>query len=100
MEGKERHVEQPEQLEGDVGLGPRLRQRIGAVMPGPQEGLAPEGIATRPAERMPVADRKARMVFKALAVDDPILVVPAERERAFGILAAKGDRRACIEEFG
>jgi len=100
LEGEEGHVKQAEQLEGDVGLGPCLRHRIGAVMPGPHERLAAEGIAARPAEGVPVADRKAQVILEPAAMDEAILVVPAEGGRLSGILAGEGDRHACLEEFG
>ena len=100
VEGEERHIEQAEQLEGDVGLGARLRHRIRAMVPGPQESLATEGIAAGPAERMPVADGEAQMILEPPSAHDAILVVPSERERAFCVLAAIGDRRGRVEELG
>jgi hypothetical protein len=100
VEGEEGHIEQAEQLEGDVGLGPRQRHRIRAMMPGSQECLAAKGIATGPTERMPVADRDTQVILEPPSAHDAILVVPAERERAFGVLAAIGDRRTRPEEFG
>ncbi len=100
VEGEIGHVEQAEQLEGDVGLGARLFHRIRAVVPGPQERLAAEGITARPAQRMPVAGRKAQMILEPAAVDDAVLVVPAEGKRTGCILAAEGDRCVCIEESG
>ncbi|MHC2739437.1 hypothetical protein ACVMFA_005214 [Bradyrhizobium liaoningense] len=99
MEGEERHVEQAEQLEGDVSLGACHLHRVGAVVPGPQERLATEGIAARPAEGMPIADCKAQMILEPAAVHEPVLVVPTEGGRACGIPAGKGDGCACIEEL-
>jgi hypothetical protein len=48
---------------------------------------------------MPVADRKAQMILEPAAMDEAVLVVPAEGGRVSRILAGEGDRRACIEEF-
>src|SRR6185295_6704804 len=100
MEGEEGHIEQAEQLEGGIGLGPRQRHRIRAMVPGPQECLAAERIAAGPAERMPVADRETQVILEPPSAHDTILVVPAERQWVLGVLAAIGERRARPEEFG
>ena len=68
------------------------------MMPGPQECLAAEGIAAGPAERMPVAEGETQVILESPSAHDAILVVPAERERAFGVLAAIGYRRGRFEE--
>ena len=81
VEGVERNVEQAEQVEGDFGLGPGHRHRIGATHPRAQEGFAAEGIVAWPAERVPVADGEAQVVFHAPAGDDAVLVVIMIGER-------------------
>ena len=99
VEGEEGDIEQAEQLEGDIGLGPRQLHRIRAMVPGPQECLAAEGIAAGPAERMPVAGGKTEVILEPLAVNHAIPVVPAEGEGGLGVLAAIGHRRDRSEEF-
>ena len=59
-----------------------------------------EGIAAGPAQGMPVADRKSQVVLEPAAAHQAILVVPTERQRAVGVLAAIGDRGTRSEEFG
>ena len=98
VEGEERHIEQAEQLERDIGLGAGERHRIVAMVPGPQKRLAAERIAADPAERMPVADGETQMILEPPAADDTVLVVPAERERFVRLRAAIGDRRGGCEE--
>jgi hypothetical protein len=100
VEGEERHIEQAKQLEGDIGLGTRQRHRIGAMVPGPHERLAPEGIAAGPAQRVPIADGKAQVILEPPAMDDAVLIVPAECERCLCVLAAVGDRLGRSKEFG
>ncbi len=99
MEREERHVEQPEQLERDVGFLFGQLKLIAAVVPGPKERFAAEGIAARPAERMPVADGEAQLVLEPLAGNDPVLVVPAKRLRRRRVRAAEGDRLGCLEKW-
>ena len=99
MKGEERHIEQAEQLEGDVGLGAGEIHRIGAMLPGPQEGLAAERIAAGPAERMPVADGEPQLILQPPAADHAIPVVPSERQRCGRVPAAISDRSFCFEEI-
>ena len=100
VEGKERDIEQAEQLESDVGFGASERHRIRAVMPGPQESLAAERIAPRPAERVPIAHGKAQMIFKPPPTDHAIPIVPAKGERACCLRPGIGDRRRRTKVIG
>jgi hypothetical protein len=84
MEGKERHVEQAEEFEGDVGFGLGEVKRISATVPGSKECLAAEGVTARPAEGMPVTNGKAQVILKPLARNDTVLVIPAKRMRGLG----------------
>ena len=100
MEGEERHVEDAEQVEGDVGLVLGQGHRVAAVHPRPQEGLAAERVAARPAERMPVAHGEAQMVFHAPPGDDAVLVVIMIGERIDARWALEPNRLGQPEESG
>ena len=80
VEGEERHAEQVEHLEGDVGLHLRAFHLVRGVHPRTEEGLAAEGVAARPAERVPVADGEAELVLHPLAEHLLVRVVPAVGE--------------------
>ena len=79
MEAVERHAEDLEHLEGDVGLQLGMIHRV--AEPGPLEGLAAERIAARPGKGVPIGDGKAQMVFHPLAQDHFVRVVVAVGER-------------------
>ncbi len=78
-------AEQLEEFEGDIGLQLRCLHRV--FEPGTQEGLAAEGVATRPGEGVPVGDRKAQVVFHALAHDNFVGLVVAEGQRIGAVRA-------------
>jgi hypothetical protein len=98
MESEEGHVEDAEQVEGDVGLGLGHRHRVAAVHPRPQEGLAAKRVAARPAERMPIAHGETQMVFHAPPGDDAVLVVILVGERVGALRAFEPNRVRQPEE--
>jgi hypothetical protein len=98
VEGKERHVEQAEEFEGDVSFGLGEVKRVSAMVPGSKECLATKGVTARPAEGMPVTDGKAQVILKPLARNDTVLVIPAKRMRGLGGRPAKAERQGRLEE--
>ena len=98
VEGEERHAEQLEHLEGDVGLELRLLHVV--AEPGPQEGLAAERVGARPGEGVPVADGEAEMILHALAEHLPVRVVPAEGEGIAAFRPLVADRLLVAEKAG
>src|SRR3979411_1291847 len=97
-EGKERHVEQAEEFEGDVSFGLGEVKRVSAMVPGSEECLATKGVTARPAEGMRVTNVKAHVIFKPLARNDTGLVIPAKRMRGLGGKPAKAERQGAPEE--
>ena len=74
-----------EEIESRIHLDLRLLHRIGDTVPRETMGAASELIAAVGAERMPVSDRETKVFFHGLARHDPVLVVPAKRQRIFRI---------------
>ena len=83
VEGEERHAEQAEHLEGDVGLHPR-QPSIGSsvCIHGRMKVSPPNGSVPGQRERVPVADGEAQVVLHALAEHLLVGVVPAKGEPA------------------
>ena len=97
VEAEERHAELLEELERGLHLRPR-RPAIGSDVderrvPRPVERAGAEDVEAVPVERVPVAD--ARTAGDRAIVrpgDDPVGVVPAERERVVAVGALVADR--------
>ena len=98
VETKERNAELCEEFEGDVRLVLRLRHAIAALEPGTIEGALTEDVRPRPAEAVPVADRKTQMIFHPLSENDPVRLVVPEREIVRRIGAFVGNRVDVGEE--
>ena len=92
MEAEEVDVEQFECFEHPVSLHAGGRHVVRHVVPLAHEGVTAEGIATRPAQRVPVGHREAHLLAHGLAHDELVGVVPAEGEFAPGIRALVPDR--------
>ncbi len=100
VEAVEGHVQFLDEGQRSLPLGTRRRRIVCACMPGATEGAGAEHIAARPAEAMPEADRKAQMLFHALAQDDLVLVVPAIGEVVITLRPLVGDGREFSEITG
>ena len=98
VEAEERHIEQVEQLEGDVGL--ELGAFHALVVPGAIEGAAAERVAAFPGEGVPVGDGGADVVLHPLAEDHLVLVVVAIGQRVLGARALELDGLNALEEIG
>ena len=79
-----------EELKGRVGLGFGRGHGVAHVLPGTLEAVTAKGVASIPAEAVPIAHGKTQVVFHALAGDDAVLVVPLEGQGVFGVFAFKG----------
>src|SRR5690606_2449778 len=98
VEAEERDVEQVEELEGDVGLEPRLVHTL--TEPRAVEAAAAEGVAALPGEAVPVGDGGPDMVLHALAGDYLVLVVVAVGQRVGALRPLELDGRQPLEEIG
>ncbi|MCY1559887.1 hypothetical protein D9M68_969690 [compost metagenome] len=104
MEGEEGRVQQAKELERDIGLAQRHLQRIAARVPWTQETRVAKRVAAVAHEAVPVAGRKAQLVFHAFAEHQPVLVVVAVGKGLVGrrheARAAEGDGLAEREVRG
>lgn len=98
VEGVEGQVEPLEEIECRLPLGSGGARVVRPGEPGPGERPAAEHVRSRPAERVPEADREAQMVFHPPAEHDPILVVPAISELVVRLRALVGDDRQVGED--
>ncbi len=96
MEGKERHVDEVEELERDFGL--ELGAFEALVEPGTVEGTAAERVAAFLGEGVPIGDGGADMVFHPLAGDDFVLVVVAVGQRVLAVRAFILDLAQAVEK--
>ena len=81
VEAVERQPQPGEEVERRVHLGEGGVAGHRAGQPRAAERAGPEHVGAVPAERVPVADRRAQPVLHAAAEHDPVLVVVAIRQR-------------------
>src|SRR5690606_9622827 len=96
VEGEEGNAQNLEHLEGDIGLELRMLHRV--AEPGALDGLAAEGVASRPDEIMPVADGETQMVLQALAENLLVRIVMAEGQRIAALRPLVANRRQVAEK--
>jgi len=91
-----RQAQSSEKLEGFIQLLLGSRLIHGPAVPGPVERPGPEHVGALGAERMPIADRHAQVVFHSLAEHDPVLIVITKGQRVLRMGALEPDgRNAC-----
>ena len=105
VEAVERDPELGEELERGVHLLVGGRDRVGGRrerrVPWPVEGAGAEDVEPVPVEGMPVADGEAEVILHPSPGNDPVGVVPAERERVVAVRSLVTDRLADLgEELG
>lgn len=98
MEAEEGDAEPVEHFEGDIRLHPGSVHRV--AKPGALEGLAAEGVATGPAERVPVGHGEAKVILHAAAEHHAIGIVPAVGIIVVAVRPFMANERNVIEKAG
>ena len=99
MEAEERHPELADELERCIELGARRNHRLQArIQPWAIECTDTEDIGARPVEGVPQTDRDAEVVLHALAKDESIRLVDAERDWVRGVDSAESNAVSHLRE--
>ena len=87
VEAVVRYVQFVEKLKRDIGFAFRHFQRFARLLPRAVKGAHAEHISAVPAEGMPVAGRKAQVLFHPFAQDQLIRIVMTESQWVSGFRA-------------